>query len=360
MKRREFLKVASGGTVVTALAAPAIAQGAPEIRWRLTSSFPKSLDTIYGTARSFCDFVQEATDGRFQIQPFAAGELVPGLQALDAVSSGSIEMAQTPTYFYAAKDPVLALGTGVPFGLNARLQQAWWTEGGGAGMVNASLAKFNAIAFAAGNSGCQMGGWFRKEINAVEDLKGLKFRISGMGGDVLARLGAEPQTIAAGEIYPALERGAIDAAEFVGPYDDERLNLAEVARYYYYPGWWEGGALLHMCVNLEKWNSLPKSYQAVFRLACEAAGQRMLAKYDTVNAPALKRLVGKGAIPKPFPAPVLDACYKMTSALTTEIAAKNPSFKKALESLLAFRAEQYTWWRAAELPFDLYVASKTA
>jgi len=358
MKRRDVLKAAALGTAGTALAAPAIAQSAPEIRWRLTSSFPKSLDTIFGTASTFTQYVSEATDGRFQIQAFAAGELVPGLQALDAVSSGSIEVAQTPTYFYIGKDPTLAFGTGIPFGLNARLQQAWWSFGGGAGIVNDVLAKFNVISFAAGNSGCQMGGWFRKEINTVDDLKGLKFRIGGMGGQVLARLGVVPQQIAAGEVYPALERGTIDAAEFVGPYDDERLGLSQVAKYYYYPGWWEGGALLHMCVNIERWNSLPKPYQAIFRQACDAAGQWMLAKYDTVNAPALKRVVAKGAVLKPFPIPVMDASWQAANAYYAELAAKNPSFKKALDSLSAFRGEQYLWWQAGELAFDTYMAGR--
>jgi TRAP-type mannitol/chloroaromatic compound transport system substrate-binding protein len=358
MKRRDVLKAAALGTAGATLAAPAIAQSAPEVRWRLTSSFPKSLDTIFGTASTFTQYVSEATDGRFQIQAFAAGELVPGLQALDAVSSGSIEVAQTPTYFYIGKDPTLAFGTGIPFGLNARLQQAWWSFGGGAEIVNEVLAKFNVVSFAAGNSGCQMGGWFRKEINTVEDLKGLKFRIGGMGGQVLAKLGVVPQQIAAGEVYPALERGTIDAAEFVGPYDDERLGLSQVARYYYYPGWWEGGALLHMCVNLEKWNSLPKPYQAIFRQACDAAGMWMLAKYDTVNAPALKRVVGKGAVLKPFPVPVMDACYQAANEYYAEIAGKNPTFKKALDSLTAFRSEQYLWWQAGELAFDSYMASR--
>lgn len=358
MKRRDVLKAAAATAGVATLAAPAIAQSAPEVRWRLTSSFPKALDTIFGTASTFCQYVAEATDNRFQIQAFAAGELVPGLQALDAVSSGSIEMAQTPTYFYIGKDPTLAFGTGIPFGLNARLQQAWWSFGGGAEIVNEVLAKFNVVSFAAGNSGCQMGGWFRREIQSVEDLKGLKFRIGGMGGQVLARLGTVPQQIAAGEVYPALERGTIDAAEFVGPYDDERLGLSQVARYYYYPGWWEGGALLHMCVNADRWNSLPKTYQAIFRHACDAAGMWMLSKYDTVNAPALKRLVAKGAVLKPFPLPVMDACWQAANDHYAELAAKNPTFKKALDSLTAFRGEQYLWWQAGELSFDSYMASR--
>ena len=212
------------------VACPAIAQSAPEIKWRMTSSFPKSLDTLFGAAQMLCRYVAEATDNRFQIQPFQAGELAPSLQALDAVSSGSVECAHTPTYFYTAKDPALGFGTGLPFGLNSRHQQSWWVFGGGAEIVNAVLAKLNAYAIPAGNSGTQMGGWFRKEIVTVEDLKGLKFRIGGMGGAVLARVGVVPQQIAPSDVPTALERGTIDAAEFVGPYDDEKLGLSRVAK----------------------------------------------------------------------------------------------------------------------------------
>jgi hypothetical protein len=203
----------------------------PEIRWRLTSSFPKSLDTIYGTAETFARYMREATDGKFQIQTFAAGEIIPGLQALDAVSNGSIELAHTPTYFYVGKDMTLGLGTGIPFGLNARLQHSWWHFGGGEAIVNEAMKPFGVYSIPCGNSGTQMGGWFRKEINTVEDLKGLKFRIGGLGGQVLAKLGVVPQQISPGDVYPALERGTIDGAEFVGPYDDEKLGLGKVAPY---------------------------------------------------------------------------------------------------------------------------------
>jgi TRAP-type mannitol/chloroaromatic compound transport system substrate-binding protein len=224
--------------------------------------------------------------------------------------------------------------------------------GGGGVIVNNALKKLNVYGIPAGNSGTQMGGWFRKEILTVDDLKGLKFRIGGMGGQVLARVGVVPQVIAPGDVYPALERGTIDAAEFVGPYDDEKLGLARVAKYYYYPGWWEGGAMLHFIVNLEKWNALPKRYQSVVSHACDAANTWMLAKYDSVNAAALRRLVASGAILKPFPQPVLETCYKAAHELYAEIASTNPQFKKALDSANAFRAEQLPWWQIAEYAFD--------
>jgi TRAP-type mannitol/chloroaromatic compound transport system substrate-binding protein len=355
MRRRDLLLKGLGAATAvsaTGVAMPAIAQSMPEVKWRLTSSFPKSLDTIFGTAQTFAKYVAEATDGRFQIQPFAAGEIVPGLQALDAVSSGALECCHTPTYFYIGKDPTLGFGTGLPFGPNARLQHSWWHFGGGAEIVNEAMAKFNVIAFAAGNSGTQMGGWFRKEVKTLEDLKGLKFRIGGTGGQILARLGVVPQQIAPADIYPALEKGTIDAVEFVGPYDDEKLGFNKVAKYYYYPGFWEGGAMLHNCVNLEQWNRLPKHYQAAFRNAAEAANNWMVAKYDSVNAPALKRLLGRGTELRGFSPEIIDAAYEAAKAYYGEVAGQNALFKKALDSLNAYLGESYSWWQVGEYSYD--------
>ncbi len=354
MERRSFLKTGALAAAATAVAAPAIAQSQPAVKWRLTSSFPKSLDTIYGTAQQFSKYVSDATDGKFEVQVFAPGEIVPGLQALDAVSSGTVECAHSPTYFYIGKDPTLGLGTGIPFGLNARQQHSWWYFGGGGEIVNGVLDRFNAYAIPCGNSGCQMGGFFRNELKGVEDLKGLKFRIGGMGGSVLAKLGVVPTQIAPGDVYPALERGSIDAAEFVGPYDDEKLGFAKVAPYYYYPGFWEGGPTVHAFINLEKWNALPKSYQAALTAACTYANTQMAARYDVVNPPALKRLVAAGTQLRPFPQDVMEASLKAANELYAEISAKNPDFKKAIETMAAFRSDQYLWWQIAELTFDVF------
>ncbi|MGL5446952.1 MAG: TRAP transporter substrate-binding protein [Rhabdaerophilum sp.] len=352
MRRRDVVLSGLGLGAAATIAKPAIAQSLPEVKWRLTSSFPRQLDTIFGTAQQLAKLVGEATDNRFQIQAFPAGEIVPGLQALDAVTSGAIECCHTPTYFYTGKDATLGLGTGLPFGPNARQQHSWWHFGGGEKVVNDALAKFNAISFPAGNSGTQMGGWFRKEINTLEDLKGLKFRIGGTGGQVLSRIGVVPQQIAPGDIYPALERGTIDAVEFVGPYDDEKLGFNRVAKFYYYPGFWEGGAMLHLCVNLEQWNRLPKAYQAVLQQACESANNWMLAKYDAVNAPAMKRLVSRGTELRAFPVPVLDAAYDAAKAVYAEMAAQNPAFAKGLESVNAYLGEVIPWWKIGEFSYD--------
>ncbi len=330
MKRREFLKVGAAAGAATAIAAPAVAQSMPEVKWRLTSSFPRQLDTIFGTAQTFARYMAEATDNRFQIQTFAGGEIVPGLQALDAVSNGTVECAHTPTYFYVGKDPTLGFGTGVPFGLNARQQHSWWYFGGGEKLVNESLAKFNVYSIPAGNSGCQMGGFFRKELNTVEDLRGLKFRIGGMGGQVMARLGVVPQQIAPGDLYPALERGTIDAAEFVGPHDDEKLGLNRVAPFYYYPGWWEGGAMLHLCINQGEWAKLPKHYQAIMFHA--------------------------GTQLRPFPQTIMEASLRAANEYYAEIAGRNELFKRTLESYVAFRGESLLWWQVGELSFDAFMA----
>src|SRR5262252_5639736 len=275
MKRRDFLKVSAAGAAATAVASPAIAQSSPEVKWRLTSSFPKSLDTIYGGAEQLSKYVAEMTDNKFQIQVFAAGEVVPGLQALDATSNNTVEACHTVAYYYVGKDPTFAIYASVPFGLNARQQNSWWYQGGGMELGNEFFKKAGVIGLAAGNTGCQMGGWFRKEIKTVADLSGLKFRIGGIAGQVLQKLGVVPQQLAGGDIYPALEKGTIDAAEWVGPYDDEKLGFQKVAQNYYYPGWWEGGAMIHNFINIGKWEALPPAYKSIIKTASSYANEWM-------------------------------------------------------------------------------------
>ncbi len=355
MKRRDFIKTAGVGLAAAGVASPAIAQSMPDIKWRLTSSFPKSLDTIYGAAEVFSKAVAEATDNKFQIQVFAAGEIVPGLQAADAVSSGTVEMCHTASYYYFGKDPTYALGTSVPFGLNSRMMTAWLQHGGGSELLNDFYKKANIIAFAAGNTGCQMGGWYRKEIKTPQDLSGLKMRIGGFAGQVLTKLGVVPQQLAGGDIYPALEKGTIDAAEWVGPYDDEKLGFQKVAQYYYYPGWWEGGPTLHNFININKWNELPAGYKSLVKTASSLANEWMQAKYDAVNPAALKRLVAGGAQLRPFSQEVMDASLKAANEVYAETYAKNADFKKIHEAMAAFRGEQYLWWQVAEYGFDTYM-----
>jgi TRAP-type mannitol/chloroaromatic compound transport system substrate-binding protein len=355
MKRRDFLKVSAAGAAATAVASPAIAQSSPEIKWRLTSSFPKSLDTIYGGAEQVAKYVAEMTDNKFQLQVFAAGEIVPGLQALDATSNNTVEMCHTVSYYYVGKDPTFAIYASVPFGLNARQQNSWWYQGGGMELGNEFFKKFGVIGFPTGNTGTQMGGWFRKEIKTVADLSGLKMRIGGIAGQVLQKVGVVPQQLAGGDIYPALEKGTIDAAEWVGPYDDEKLGFAKVAKYYYYPGFWEGGPTVHSFVNLEKWNALPKNYQAILTNACANANTWMNARYDMQNPSALKRLVAGGTQLRPFTNEVLEACLKATNELWAEVSAKNADFKKSIDAMQVYRSDQYLWWQVAEYTFDSFM-----
>ena len=355
MKRRDFIKSAGLGVAGAAVAAPAIAQSMPEVKWRMTSSFPKSLDTIYGAAEVFVKAVAEATDNKFQIQLFAAGELVPALEAANAVSAGNVEMCHTASYYYFGKDPTFAFGTAVPFGLNQRMQTAWLQVGGGGELLNEFYKKHNLIAFLGGNTGCQMGGWFRKEIKEPGDLKGLKMRIGGFAGRVMSKLGLVPQQLGAPDIYPALEKGTIDAAEWVGPYDDEKLGFNKVAKYYYYPGWWEGGPSLHHMVNLEKWNSLPKPYQSLIKTASALANETMVARYDAYNPPALRKLIAGGAELRGFSDSIMNACYKAATEVYAETSAQNADFKKVYDHMVAFRGDQYFWWQVAEGTYDNFM-----
>ena len=347
----------AGAAAAIGLPAPAIAQSAPTLKWRLATSWPKSLDTLYGGAERFAEYVADATDGKFRIECFPAGAIagVPSLQVTEAVSAGIVEMCHTAPYYMAAKDPTFALACAVPFGLNGRMQNAWWREGGGEALINAFYEKYNIYGLLAGNTMAQMGGWFRKEIVSAEDFKGLKMRIGGFAGTVMARLGVVPQQLPGGEILPAFEKGTIDAAEWVGPYDDEKLGLHKVAKYYYYPGWWEGGAMLHVQVNRQKWNELPQVYQDVLWAAATEAGAFIVARYDAQNPQALKRLIAAGTQLRPFSEATMDVCYRAANDLYGEISGKNEDFKKIWDAIKAFRLDQYLWLQLAESTYDNYM-----
>jgi TRAP-type mannitol/chloroaromatic compound transport system substrate-binding protein len=356
VQRRNFLKTAGVGLAASTLAAPALAQSAPEIRWRLTSSFPKSLDTLFGTSELFARTVSELTGGKFQITVFAPNEIVGGLQAMDAVSNGTVEACHTCGYYYVGKDPAFAVGTAVPFGPNARQMNAWLYNGGGNQLLNEFFAPYNIIAFPLGNTGAQMGGWFRREIKTTADLNGLKMRIAGLAGQVMAKLGVVPQQIAGPEVYPALERGVIDAAEWVAPYDDLKLGFVKVAPFYYYPGWWEGGPTVHLYTNSRKWSELPKQYQVALETAAAMGNQSMLAKYDALNPPALRELRAQGMELRPFPREILEAAYKAAQEVYAGLYSTNPAFKKLHESQTAFRNDETLWFRVSELPYDAFLA----
>lgn len=358
MDRRRFLASAGIGSAGVALAAPAIAQEAPKINWRLTSSYPKSLDTLFGISESLSRIVAELTDGAFQIQVFAPGEIVPALQALEAAGSGTVECAHSLGSFNIGKDPTFAFDTSLPFGLNSRQHVAWLYEGGGRQLINEFMAGHNVWSIPSGNTGAQMGGWYRKEINSVADLQGLKLRIAGLGGNILSRLGVVPQQIAGGDIYQALEKGTIDAAEFSGPYDDQKLGFVKVAPYYYAPGWWEGTANVGLFINLDKWKALPPQYQAALETASSRTMSECLAKYDARNPDAIYTLVAEGAQLRTFPDDVLQASYTEAYKMYDELAGTNEAFRKIYEPWKAFADKARTWNRVCELPFDYFLATK--
>jgi hypothetical protein len=357
MDRRSIIKQAGLAGVLAAGVAPAVhAQAA--IRWRLASSFPKSLDTIYGGAEVFAKKVSELSGGKFTISVHAAGELMPAFGVVDGVQNATVECGHTAPYYFFGKDETFALGCAIPFGLNSRQMTAWMFEGNGLKLMREFYKNYNIINFPAGNTGAQMGGWYRKEIKSVKDMKGLKFRVGGFAGRVIERMGGVPQNIPGGEIYQALEKGTIDAAEWVGPYDDQKLGFNKVAPYYYYPGWWEGGPELDVFVNTKAYESLSPENKAIVEAAAGMAHIDMQAKYDAKNPTALKQLVGAKTKVLPFPKDVMDLAFKESMAVYEELNTKNPNWKKVYEDFSAFRRDQNLWFRFTEMRFDQFMQSQ--
>ena len=357
MKRRHFFGAATAAAA-GGLAMPALAQATPKVSWRMTSAFPNSLDTLFGAAKLLAKYVSDATDGNFAIDVFAAGEIVPTAQAADAVMSGTVEAAHTASYYYWGKDPTWQLPTTLPFGLDGRGMNAWFYYGGGNDLCNAFFNTQGITAFPAGNTGAQMGGWFRKEINTPADFQGLKFRMGGFAGKIMQKMGVIPQSQPAAQIYEALEKGTIDAAEFVGPYDDGKLGLVKVAPYYYYPGWWEGAAALHGMFNKAKYDALPPAYQSILQSACQAVNLDMQAHYDFVNTSAIKSVVAAGAQLRAFSPEILKAGFDATNAVLADLSASNANFAKILQSIRAFRKDYYVWLQVAELPYNAFIVQQ--
>jgi len=355
MERRKFLGSTAVAGVASVLATSAHAQATPApaaVKWRMSTSWPKSLDTIYGSADQLCKRVAELTEGKFTIQCFAGGEIVPPAQNMEAVSSGTIEVNHVLASAFVGKNPAVAFDTGLPFGLNARQHNAWMQYGGGMTQLRDVYRKMDIVNFVCGNVGVQMGGWYRKQIKTVADLKGLKIRIGGIGGMVMSKLGAVPQQIPAADIFPALEKGTIDAAEWIGPYDDAKLGLNKVAPFYYSPGWWEGSASITSMVNLKAWEALPPLYKAAFEVACNEQTMKMIADYDNRNPEALRKLVGGGAKLSYFPKPVMEAAFKASNEVNESLAGSNADFKAILPGWLKYRRDQASWFLVAEAELD--------
>lgn len=358
MDRRFFVRQSGMAGILAAGAAPAVVHAQATLRWRLASSFPKSLDTIFGAAEVFAKRVSDMTGGKFQISVHAGGELMPPFGVVDGVQNGTVEMAHTAPYYFFGKDETFALGCAVPFGLNSRQMTAWMLEGNGLKLMREFYRNFNIMSFPGGNTGAQMGGWYRKEVKTLADMKGLKFRVGGFAGKVVERLGGVPQNIPGGDIYQSLEKGTIDAAEWVGPYDDLKLGFNKVAPNYHYPGWWEGGPQLDFFINTKTWDSLSAEYKAIVEAASYAAHVDMQAKYDARNPAALRQLVAGGTKLVRFPKEVMEAAFKESMALYSELSAKNPNWKKVYEDYARFRTEENLWFRFAEAGFDDFMQSQ--
>ena len=362
--RRRFLGSAALGAAGVALGSTACAgpdgggsaavQTRPSVQWRLASSFPRSLDTLYGTAERLATLLEQLTEGRFMIRSYAAGEIVPPLQVLDAAQQGTVQVGHSPGYYYMGKNEALAFDTGVPFGLTARQQDAWLYEGGGLDLMRGVYSDFGIINFPGGNTGAQMGGWFKREIGSLAELRGMKMRIPAMGGAVMNRLGVTVQVLGGGEIYPALERGAIDATEWVGPHDDEKLGFQNAARFYYYPGWWEPGPSMSFMVNRQAWDALPSSYQQAFEIAARAAAASTLIMYDKLNPEALERLVAGGTQLRRYPDDVMRQAEVTPAELLEERASRDARFRTILSAYRAFREDSYRWFGTSEQAFAAY------
>ena len=358
MLRRSFVQGAGIAGVLSAGVAPAIVHAQQELRWKLSSGFPKSLDTIYGAADVFAKQVSDMTGGKFKITVHPAGEIVPMPGLVDAIQSGTVEIGHTAPYYYFGKDEAFGLGCAIPFGLNSRQMTAWMTAGNGLSLMREFYRNYNIVSFPGDNSGAQMGGWFRKEIKTVADFKGLKFRIGGLAGRVMERLGVVPQNIPGGEIYQALEKGTIDAAEWVGPYDDKKLGFNKVASNYYYPGFWEGGAQFDFFINSAAYNKLSAEYKAIVEAAAAVAHTTMQAKYDALNPGALRELVASGVKLHKYSREIMEQAFKESMAFYSEISAKNPNFKKIYDDYAKFRADTNLWFKFSEAGFDDFMQSQ--
>ncbi len=347
MKRRRFLKAGAAGATA-AIAAPAVVNAqARTFQWKMTSAYTPGSPFYMegpGSATDFAKRVDAMSGGRLKIQVFGAGELIPALEGFDAVRAGTVEMNSANAYFWSGKTFAAQYFTAVPFGLNFQGINAWLYEGGGMDLYREVYRPFNLVPLPAGNTGVQMTGWFRKPINSVEDFNGLKMRIPGLAGKVYSKLGVDVKLLPGGEIFPALERGVIDAAEFVGPYQDRRLGLHKAAKYYYTTGWHETATVTEVIVNQQAWNSLPKDLQAVLENAAAACNVVSEAWCQKTNAEALEDLVkNHGVIAQPLPDAIVKRLREVTNEVLAEAIAKDPLTKKVHDSYMAFKAIYDKW-----------------
>ena len=342
------------GTTSTAPAtSTAAAPAAKTFNWRMVTTWPPNFPIFQEGVERFAKDVKTMSDGRLDIHVYAGGELVPPLETFDAVSQGTVELGHGAAYYWAGKVPAAQFFTAVPFGMNAQGMNAWLYAGGGLKLWREVYAPFNLVPFPMGNTGVQMGGWFNKKINSVADLKGLKMRIPGLGGKVLAKAGGTPILLPGGEIYTALERKTIDATEWVGPFHDERLGLYRAAKYYYYPGWHEPGPVLELIANKKAWAALPTDLQKIVETAAASSNVWMLSQFEAQNLAALRKLKEEDKVQVlPFPDDVLKELHKMTNEVLDEEAAKDPTFKKVYEAYQSFSKDNDGWNALSEAAYQ--------
>lgn len=346
MKRRQFLQGAGAATIAAGALASGTAQAAPEFKWKMVTTWPKNFPGLGTGANYLAKLIGEMTGGRVQVKVYGAKELVGALEIFDAVSRGTAEMGHGAAYYWKGKSVAAQFFAAVPFGLTAQEMNSWLYHGGGMELWEELYAKFGLVPGAAGSTGVQMGGWFNKEINSLSDLEGLKMRMPGLGGEVLKRAGGTPVLLPGGEIFPALQSGAIDATEWVGPYNDLAFGLYKAAKFYYYPGWHEPGTTLESFINKEAFEALPKDLQVAVRNAIRVANQDMLADFTAKNNRALDQLVTQHGVElRKFPDEVLTKLKALSDEVVKEEAAKDPMAQKVYDSFIKFR-EQATAWHA--------------
>jgi TRAP-type mannitol/chloroaromatic compound transport system substrate-binding protein len=350
MRRRDFTKIAVAGTA--AVAAPAVARAQTTFNWRMTSYYGPNAyfySTGPGSAKDLIQRIEQMSNGRLKIQFYGAGELIPAAEGFDAVSSGVVQMNYANSYFWTGKSFAAQYFTAVPFGLNFQGLNGWMYDGGGLQLWREVYDRFNLVPFLCGNTGVQMTGWFRRPIEKVEDMRGLKMRIPGLASRVYQQLGVDARLMAPGDIFPALERGVIDAAEFVGPYLDRQLGLQKVAKYYYTTGWHETATASELIINKAAWNSLPADLKAIVENACAACNAISEAWCQKNNSEAMEDLVkNEGVIAQPLPDSVVAALRDGTEKVLAEAVARDPVTKKVHDSYMAYLAKYTAWTRLSE------------
>jgi TRAP-type mannitol/chloroaromatic compound transport system substrate-binding protein len=319
------------------------------IKWKMVTTWPKNFPGLGTGAENLASKINELSNGRLQVKVYGAGELVPALEIFDAVSRGTVQMGHGAAYYWKGKDATFQFFSTVPFGLTAQEMNGWLYSGGGLELWQKAYAKHNLIPMPAGNMGVQMGGWFNKEINSLDDLKGLKMRIPGLGGEVLKRAGGTPVNLPGGELFTAMQTGTIDATEWVGPYNDLAFGFHKVAKYYYFPGWHEPGTTLEALINKDAFEALPNDLQSIVLNACKLANHEMLAEYVARNNDALETLVNKHKVElRRFPDDVLSKLKTLSDTVVTELAAKDAFAKEVYDSYSQYRDKVVNWHNYSE------------